>query len=200
VSDNLYDPSALADIEKFDAEYKPDGGISPGPESLPDGEYDFEITAATLTKTANKGVPLLRLMLRVIGGALDGRTLERPSFLDKQKGIDRLGADLVTLGFNAETWNTAHGKRFSHELVAALPRLAGVTFSGKKTTSDQVDKNGEPYHNIYINSLVRLTDMPQRQAASSLHPQPSRASWVPPPENGIFAAQSAAVTDDDIPF
>jgi len=188
------------ELKKFDAEYAPEGGITPGPESLPDGEYDFQITSADVEKTKKSGMPILRMGLRVVGGALDGRTLERASFLDKQKGINRLGADLITLGFDADTWTMAHGKSFGDELRAAIQRLAGVTFSGKKVTSDDVDQNGDHYHNIYINSLTRLAGMPQRPApAVSPAPHPS---WKPPPDNGLFVpgGTAPAYSDDDIPF
>jgi hypothetical protein len=160
-----HDAYALKALEQFDQHFKAEGGFRPGPECLPDGEYDCEIISAILERTKNSGEPIVRMSIRVVSGPKAGTVFDRGSLLGKQESADRFGAELVTLGIDADKWTEAAGRKFTQELPGALDRLAGRKFSAKKSTSDQTDKNGRPYQNFNITSLLSGKAMPSRAAA-----------------------------------
>lgn len=142
------------EISRFDANYKPEMPFAPSLETLPDGEYDFEVVAATLDRTKNTNELILRLSIR----ALAGGVVEWPHFFKTQDSVNRAGANLVAIG--ADCW----GKRpFSQELEDAIPKLPGVRFRANKKT----DKGG--YHNLFV--VNRLSAGPAQQ--------PSRPASTP---------------------
>src|SRR5579871_4659634 len=98
----------FSDIDRWSQQYTPhQGGFEPGPEVLPEGLYDFEITGATLKKTDKTSETIFELGVRVLGGPCAGIGFQRPSFFRSQENLDRLGGDMVLLGLDANQW----GKR-----------------------------------------------------------------------------------------
>lgn len=140
-----------ADLERFDRDFKPGSGQKPGLSMLADGEYDFRIVKAETARTEKKRDPIVRIVLQVLTkGNHYGTTLERVYFLGTLENTEILGADLVTLGIDADQW-AAQGRKFSVELAPALLKIVGVCFMGKKTTK-KTDK--ATYHNLFINERI----------------------------------------------
>ena len=143
------------ELTAFDQEYAPQAGRRPGIDTLPNGEYDFLILEAELSRTQKDRELILKLFLRVESSLTEqGKVVERAYFFRTQTSIDILGSDLCTLGFDADRWTPEFGRKFSQELPAAMAKLEGIKFRGKKTT--KVKPGGETYHNLFVNA--RLAD------------------------------------------
>lgn len=157
------------EIAQFDREFAPQSGRRPGLDAMASGDYDLEIAEAELTRTEKTREPLLRLALRVLP---QGGTYEHVYFFRTQDAVNRLGADLVTLGFPL-----AANQPFSRQLPGVVGRLTGVRFRAKK--SETKADSGKVYHNLFINS--RLTGSPMPAANNFFDKTPAR-------------------TEDEIPF
>ena len=165
----------LNEIERFDDDYEASQGFRQGLDSLEDGVYRFTIIDAELARTQEKKDPILRLVLRVQGK----HEVERVYFLTKQQGIDRLGGDLMRLEIDADQWTAGNGRPFSKELAKALPRLQGLSFTGKKRTKDE-------FHNLDILSLV--------------NGQSDEAAPKGSTQGAMFSGGKAHTDKDEIPF
>ena len=151
MSDDIFD-----EIGRFDGEYTPEDVQRPGLDSLPDGTYEFQVSQVALARTPKSNEPILRCALKVLSGASAGSTVEKAWFFKTQKNINQLGADLCSLGFDADSW---HGKRpFSQELKKALPKLKGMRFRARKLT----EKGGDDkvYQNLYISGPLAANYTP----------------------------------------
>src|SRR5688500_6456877 len=102
----------MEELSRFNDEFAPDTGRRLGVESLPDGDYDLQILEAELTRTEKKRDPILRLALRILDGPAADREIERAYFLTSQDGVNRLGGDLLLLGFDVGKWTPQHGRNF----------------------------------------------------------------------------------------
>jgi hypothetical protein len=160
--------SEYAELESFDTDFKASqmAGRSSGIETLPDADYDFVITKAEMRRTPQTNDLILSVYVRVLGGPQDGKEVEKPYFFNRQKSVDILGGDLMTLGFDADKWTLAHGRKFSQELPRVVPKLAGIRFRGTKKAS-QGDDN-KTYHNLYINA--RLAEAGVTPGAATVPP------------------------------
>lgn len=147
----MSDNGILEEIGRFDQDYVAAERESylPGIEALRDGVHVLEIVKAELSRTKKTGEAILKMILR----AQDGLTVERAYFFRTQDAVDRLGADLCQLGFDADRWNGRHNRRFSVELQKAIPKLAGVRFQAKKETKPNPE-GGKDFHNLYVSILV----------------------------------------------
>ncbi len=189
------DPNALNQIARFDDQYQPAERQQrhPGLEALTDNqEYDFTIQSAEIALTPEKKEPIFRMILRVDKGSLPhiGLTVETVRFFNSADASGYLGADLITLGFDADKWTKANNRSFSAELAAAIPKLAGIRFAAKKV-SKQGDKG--VFHNLYINRrLGHATSLPAAPPNNRLPAQPIAAGPAP--------TGPGATPDDDVPF
>jgi hypothetical protein len=172
------DQRVMDAIGQWDREYKPSDGpkVKPGLDTLPDGDYDLEIAYADLGVTSKTNDTILRIGLKVLTGPMAGVTVEKPIFFNSQVSVDILGAELVTLGFDADKWTAANGRRFSQELVRVVPLLRGICFRGHKKRNES---NGEVYHNLYVNAklpprsgnnLATAQPLPSQTAGHALSP------------------------------
>lgn len=137
-------------IGQFDAGFIPEaGGLRRSVDDLPQGTYDCEVVDAEVALLPS-GTAVLRLGLRPTGQAV----VEKTYWLEDQKGVNRLGADLVALGFDADRWTPAFRRSFAGELRAALPRLRGVRFKFTRKNQPKKDKPGEHWPNFYVDGLL----------------------------------------------
>jgi hypothetical protein len=151
------------DLERFDDVYEPEkaGQFDPGPEILPDGDYDFVILGGSIGPAGTDKV--LRLKLQVLGGPHDGDQLTRTSFINSNDAVNHIGKDFKTLEFDADKWKPVFGRRFSVELPAAVAKVRGIRFKAKKTSSPGTDKKtgaAKTFHNIYINKKLAESGIP----------------------------------------
>jgi hypothetical protein len=146
----------IDELARFNDEFAPETGRLLGLESLQDGDYDFQITEAELTRTLKTRDLILRLTLSVHGGPADGRAVEHVYFLTKQEKVNRLGGDLLLLGFDADKWTPQHGRNFAAEVGRTVASLRGLCFRGHKSSNQ--DGNGKVWHNLNISA--RLADRP----------------------------------------
>src|SRR5262249_43690131 len=98
---------------------------------------------------------ILRTALRVLPG---GGVYDHAYFFRNQNGVNRLGADLVTLGFEVP-------QPFSQHLPGIVARLRGVRFRARKAESKGGD--GRVYHNLHVNSRPVGSPMPAASAPQS---------------------------------
>lgn len=181
-----HDDDVCDEISRFDQDYIPDKGQGPGLDSVPDDTYELSITGVELTRTTEKRIPILRLLLQVTAGSRKGLAFEHVYFFDKQTKIDRLGGDLLTLGFDADRWTPRYNRRFSVELTKAVATMKGLRFLARKVS--RKDTDNKLWHNL--NLLTRLGSSP---AAPSLPP-------AAPPAVPASSAPPLPPDDEDIPF
>ena len=168
------------ELAAFDRDFSPQPGRRAGIESLPDGDHDFEVVGAELTRTEKSNDLILRIGLRVLDL---GTTVEHAYFFRTQMNVDILGSDLCTLGFDADLWKAPH-RPFSRELPQVVSRLTGIQFRGKKETRSNPKDPAKPYANLYVN-----------QRLGGVSPQPTAYA---PPAPGF--APGAGDDSDPIPF
>lgn len=162
-------------------------------ETLPDGTYDFEITAAVLDRTKD-GDRILRMDLRVLGGAV----VEWACWLNKQTSVNALCADLVALGFDADKWGPA--RPLSVELPRAVVRLKGLKFRATKSSrkDSRPGMGDKVYHDLRV--ACRLDGRPMPPLTPPVAGAPTPAT--PPPTNPPQHQFSATIPGNpaDIPF
>jgi hypothetical protein len=189
----MADQDIIEELSRYDRDYAPQAGRRPGIDTLADGDYDFSIQGAILDRTEKNREPILKLELKAAPG---GNVIEHVYFFRTQDAIDRLGADLCTLGFDADQWTAQNGRRFSAELPAAVARLTGVRFRGHKTA---VQKDGKTFHNLYVNARLAGTPMPGT-APLPRTPRPAPQPAIPTGPAQRAWENAAAGNDSDIPF
>jgi hypothetical protein len=148
-----------SDLASFDGDYKAENTFRPDLDTLPDGDYDFEILDADLTRATGKqaGVRILTLVLRPNGGA----TVRHTYWLRDQEQMNRLGADLVVLGFDADKWGKAGGKSIAQALPEAVARLKSVRFRGRKATREGTGNHaGKKFHDLHVGARIGGSAMP----------------------------------------
>lgn len=175
-------PEDFPELGVYESNFNPSagGGRRPGLDTLPDGDYDFEIASAELTRTEKTNEAIFRMELRVLGGGV----VEHAYFFRTQMSVDILGGDLCTLGFDADQWKPPH-RPLVRELLAAAPRLAGIRFRGKKVTNPDKKDASKKYANLYVNQRLSADAPPP-----AYNPHPTYAD--------PFAATTGG--NDDIPF
>lgn len=166
------------ELKQFDQDFKPEPRNLPGLESLPNGDYDFEVVSAVLERTEKTKDLILRVGLKVLN---TGGLIENTYFFRNQQAVDILGSDLCTLGFDTLNWKPP-ARPFSQELVQAVPKLPGRKFRGKKVTKENAKDPAKPFHNLYVNSLLSSA--------------PAPAEYSPP----ATATAGYGAGDSDIPF
>lgn len=163
------------DLASFDGNFSPQAQFRPGLDTLADGDYDLTVVDAALDKA--KGDRILRLGLRT----QTGMVVERVYWLTTQEAMNRLGADLLALGFPANTWGSG-GKTLATELPAAVAKLPGLKFRGTKKARISA-KDNKTYHELYVCGRIQGAPMP---AAAPVRAPAPAAAPVP--------------ADDRIPF
>lgn len=158
--------SEFADLDSFAAEYKPDaGGFYPGLETINDGNYVFAIQAARLDRARN-GDRILELHLRVAPGTY---VVQHTYWLNRQESMNRLAADLLSLGFDSDRWGT-QDRPLSKELPQAAERMKGLYFQGHKSSNEA---NGKTYANLRIVGKAKPQSDGNGQALPSHETVPS---------------------------
>lgn len=169
----------MTDLERFDETFVPQsrgGGNKYDLTKLPDGEMEFTVLCAELTKTPKRGDTIFRLDLQIDTGGARGQVAEKVYFFDDPSKVDQLGADLLKLGFPTDTWNARHGKRFSQEFPRAVRRMRGLRFKAMKQNSDP-DSKGKVYGNLYL--VNRIGDIPPEAPESPPAPIPGGGGGAP---------------------
>lgn len=163
------------DLASFDDDYKPEKPFRPGIDTLADGDYEMEIVEANLAH-ASTGDRVLNLDLRVNGGTV----VQHTYWLKTQAGMNSLGADLCTLGFDANKWGKTGGKSIKEALPESVKKLPGIRFKCTKKRRDGSGANaGKVYHDIYINARISGRSMPA--ASSGFNELPDSAPVNPQP-------------------
>lgn len=176
-------------LDRFDDDARPEVQL-PGPDTLANGHYDFQLSVAWLDVTPKENRDIVRMQLRVVNGpAPAGYVLERGKLVDTQNNLNYLLGDLKILGLDVDAWVKALGRPVSKELPLGLAKLRGVYFRALKWE----DKNG--YHNISINSRLAGEPKPNPAMGAAMAPavngpakQPAAAPAVPAPRGPAAAA------------
>ena len=175
----------LEELSRFNNDFTPTIGQKPGLDSLPDGVYVFEITSAELTRTAKTGEAILRLDLMVAEGPCVGTPLEVPYFFRSQQAVNRLGGDLLMMGYDTQNWR---GDRpFNAELAKVVEGMSGKCFKAMKRA--EVGNDGKTYQRL---NIVHACDRRPPAAAGKV----SRPAASPPPRQ----AQQSTRREEEVPF
>jgi hypothetical protein len=177
-------PDDFSDLASFDASYRPESPIRAGIDTLSDGDYDFEVRKAELTRTAKTNDRILRIEL--LAG---GRCVEWVHFLSTQSSMNQLGADLCVLGFDADRWGQP-GRSVAVELPKAVAQLPGRRFRATKRTDRPTEGQyaGRSFHKLYVNALLSGSAVPPNGASPKTPapaPPPSQGATPPPPISNI---------------
>jgi len=125
----------LSDLDSFGGSYEAKGAFRPNIDSLANADYDFEIVDAKLDRINTDRI--LRIGLRTSAG----KVVEWTHWLNRQEGVNRLGAELVVLGFDADRWGPQHNRPLSVELPKAVLKLPGRKFRATKTSRNGSGQN-----------------------------------------------------------
>lgn len=177
----MSEPFDFSIFDSFEDEFTPQkSGFRTRIEDLPVGDYDVSITSAAFDHAGGK--PILRMILQIIGGT----DFEHVYWLERQEGVNSLGADLVVLGFNIDQEKKA-GKKLAAIFATVQPRLTGIKFRAKKVERKDTrpEKKGVVYHDLKI--IARLSGNPPpaqsaptfNEFAGSTPSSPSQHSKVP---------------------
>lgn len=187
-------------LRNYDAEFdpsKPEGfGQRIGPEVLRDGAFELKIVDAQtdLITVDNAQAPVLRVDLVVLPGSpQEGTAFQKVYWLTGSIEVNILGADLVTLGIDADRW-PSQGRRFSDGIMEAAPQLVGRCF--KATKKAKAGKNGKTFHNLYVNERINGPAAPMPSAT----PPTRQQSFAAPPTQYAAPAPASRYADDEIPF
>jgi hypothetical protein len=185
----------LNEISTFDRDYRPAETFNqlPKVENLEEGAGIFRIVSAEICYAkGQERIPMLRLVMIAETGKNAGITFEKACWLSRQDGRDRLGADLVSLGFPIfANPSIAYGK----ELGAVAPKLAGLRFQA----AIRADKNDAAKKYLNINMLVTgpATTTPPAKDPPASQQRPAAA---PTQHAQAPAAQTQFAKSQDIPF
>jgi hypothetical protein len=155
------------DLRQYDDDFvpAPPAAAMSKVEGLADGEYLLEIAEAKC-KTP-KGNNILELHLEVLSpGPHEGMSIQHSLFINNAEAANRVGRDLLTLGFDTDQWKVANGRPFSVEFEKAVKLLKGLRFKGTKKTNES---GGKTYHNLYIDERVRTDGQPERFGPEQLN-------------------------------
>lgn len=181
------------DLSEYDRDYSPASVFSvlPTTEEFPDGVYVGTIRSAELSSRNSDGRPLLRITFDTRLPDIGDVRCEHVWHLGS--GVDRLGAALVALEFDADRWTPANRRPFSAELVKFVKerKLEGVCFQAKRRS--YTDKSGKPGWSFDF--AARIKAVPPRGATSPPPaPAPAPRNHQPQP------AASPGVDESSIPF
>lgn len=176
----------MTSIEDLDDDFtsvKGDGkATSDKMESLPEGDYVFQITKGESKSTNNGPLVTLHLCTLAPGTAFDGLEIKRDYWLTEKdratgervkstRNIDLLKKDLKTLGFDVDNWTKDAGRPFSIELPKAFGVIAGIRFHAKKSIKAKETKPNEPqgfWHNLFVNARDKSDGKPEAFGAAEL--------------------------------
>lgn len=142
------------DLEGYDGEFRPESKFGLRLEDIPDGQYTIQCLSASLDKSSS-GMVLCKAELEIQDGPRQGDRFEHVWYLKDQATANDFGKDLFKLGFDSNTWNEGHNKKFSVEIVKALPLIVNRRFLATKKSSKDTKKD-KVYHNLVI--MKRLED------------------------------------------
>lgn len=165
--DDTFVKDDYSDIDSFEHGWEPARPFRGGLDTLPDGDYDFEIVDGELTRTQN-GDRIFQCGLKV-----HGNVVQKTWWLKSQENANALCADLCALGLDADKWGAKFKRPLSEELPKAAKSLVGVRFRGKVTTRVS---QGKTYHNLHIGGRIMGQAMP---ALPATPPDPTSTEDIP---------------------
>jgi hypothetical protein len=169
-------------LDSYESEYKAQKAFRPGFDTLPEGDYELAVTDAAFDQIGGK--PVVRVVLQVLPA---GACVERVYWVERQQEMNSLCADLLTLGFPANTWGAAHGKPLKVELPRALSALIGYRIRARKTTRQGTGTNaGKVFPNLDIACRVTGTTAPMPPVPPVMPPPGGQAQAVHIPEDVPF--------------
>lgn len=172
----MSDEAIFDEIGRFNQGYQASATTRPKLDTLPKGGYDLEIVSTEVARTPKSGDVILRMHCKIIAGLAGvGSVIEISYFFRTQENVNYLGADLCTLGFDADQWTGS--RPFNAELKKALPQLPGIRFRGQK--DETVGKDGKPYHNMYIKSKLPGASRPAASMPAGPPSPPPSGSDIP---------------------
>ena len=152
MSEHKQVPVTDADLAGFDEEYEGYEATDSEFEPVPDGKYQVKVETVELTRT-QKGDPMLKWMLRIVGPTHQGRVLWRNNVMATPDNIRWLKKDLYACEVKLA--------RIS-ELPANLSQLLDIHLEVTKKTRGEFDS-------VFINKRIHtLAGGGSAQAAASL--------------------------------
>ncbi len=154
----------FSSLDYYGTEAQPQHAFKNKIDLLANGEYEFEITDAALDRINSDDV--IRVGLKMQASAF-----EYIYWLNKQNAINAFLAEMLALGYPANTWGSGAGKvLLSNAIPACVKTLPGKRFRAAKTSRD--DTRSTPpktYHEIRIIGMAGSRSMPSGGAAGPVH-------------------------------
>lgn len=157
-------------LAAFRHDYQPKANaFAPDIRELENGAYDFHVIGERMRNY--NGTDILELTLQVVGTANE---YTNSYWFDNQNALNKLGADLLVLGF--DTTQAGQLLKLVDEIEAGRPVLRGMKFRGQKSSRFS-EKDKKTYH-----SLTFLSKLPAAGAGKLAAP-PARLE-EPGPKDG----------------
>lgn len=145
------DPDLIfSDLEEIGNELD---GVEPAEEqwrNLPEGKYVGRVNRMYFDKYDPNERPILKWEFIVTEGDYEGRKQEKASFLKTEQTVSMLKADLKKAGLDMNGRGITFAKLPNHLGELLDVEIEFAVIASKKS----VDKNGNPYVNVYINKRI----------------------------------------------
>jgi hypothetical protein len=188
----------IEELARFDSDYRPAERFSslPSTQDLAEGIYACTIQSAILARTYNSKEPILRLQIEA-SQSVGSMLCEHAYLLGNQQNYDRLGADLIALGFDADRWSASQGRPFSAELLKLLSsgKLNGIRFQAKRRN---YTSNGKAGWSFDVCGRLKDGGRPAAPAPAPVTPRNSTPAPAARPQPVPAAASQEA--EETIPF
>ncbi len=132
------------DLSQYDEEYESAEVPDTNYDELPDGKYQVFVERVEMTRSKEKGHPMLKWQLRIIGPTHANQCLFRNNMIITQENIKWLKGDLEICGLELSKLS---------DLEANLDKLLDVKLEVTQKT------RGE-YSNVYFNRRIVTEDAP----------------------------------------
>src|SRR5262245_19715570 len=166
-------------LDQFAAEAAPRHQFAPGLESVADGDYECQFGSCKMDRINQDHV--VRCTLRLLSAG--GREVELVYWLNKQVSVNDYLAEMLALGFPANTWGARAGQvPLSVAIPDCVRQLEGVHFRARKSSRiapARPAEYGRPaqeertFHSLFI--AGRISGQPMSQRPAQAQPAPVAA-------------------------
>ena len=179
-----YDNSNSADLifadlqdiaNEFDAVEPSEGNSF---EDLPDGKYTVRVDRLFFDTWKEGERPILKWEMVVVDGQYEGAKQRKTGWLTNENNAKMFKADLLNAGLDMNGRGISFAVLPNHleELIDVM-----LEITVKRSKGDKLDKNGNPYVNVYINKRISDpfddvdTDTMTERKQQTVRPTPTAA-------------------------
>ena len=152
-------------LDAYSTDYRPEHAFRANLDTVADGDYDCLVIEATLENNVAGLICRATLEMSSARGG-PARVVDHTYWLNRQQSVNAFCAELVALGFPAQTWGSGTGKTpLSQAIPAVVPQLRGARFRATKSSRVVASKTphqpSATYHDLRIHGRLGASVMGQ---------------------------------------